>query len=147
MKPTTTWIVIADGARARVMQNDGPGKGVHAVQSMMFEGDHSSSSEIMADKPGRAFDSVGNARHAMEASADAHDGLKTQFVKQVASALEDRLDAYNRLILVAPPQALGLLRKALPAAVSGKVTGELGKDLTQLPNDELPSHLSNLLAL
>lgn len=147
MKPTTTWIVIADGARARVMQNDGPGKGVVAVQDMVFEGDHSASFDIMADRPGRAFDSVGHARHAMDPSSDPHDQLKAQFVKQIASALERRVDAYNRLILVAPPQALGLLRKSLSALVARKVTGELGKDLTHLPNAELSPHLGNLLAL
>jgi protein required for attachment to host cells len=147
MKPTTTWIVIADGARARVMQNEGPGKGVQAVQGLVFKGDHSPSIEVVADKPGRAFDSVGHGRHAMEPSLDAHDELKVKFVKQIAGALEGQVDAYSRLILVAPPQALGLLRKALPAAVAGKVTGELGKDLTHLPNSELPPHLDNLLAL
>ena len=147
MKPTTTWIVIADGARARVMQNEGPGKGVQLVQGLVFAGDHSSSIEVVADKPGRAFDSIGQARHAMEPSSDVHDELKVKFVKQIAAALEGQVDAYNRLILVAPPQALGLLRKALPAAVAGKVTGELGKDLTHLPNAELPPHLDNVLAL
>jgi hypothetical protein len=25
MKPTRTWVLIADGARARILQNDGPG--------------------------------------------------------------------------------------------------------------------------
>ncbi len=147
MKPKTTWIVIADGARARVLQNAGPGKGVVALQDLVFEGDHSASFDIMADKPGRAFDSVGHARHAMDPSSDPHDQLKAQFVKSVASALERRVDTYNRLILVAPPQALGLLRKSLSAPVARKVTGELGKDLTHLPNAELPPHLDSLLAL
>ena len=32
MKPTTTWILIADGARARLFANHGPGKGVEAVE-------------------------------------------------------------------------------------------------------------------
>lgn len=145
MKPTTTWIVIADGARARVLQNDGPGKGVLALTDLVFEGDHSTSSEIATDRPGRAFDSVGNARHAMDPTSDPHEQLKVQFVKHVARVLEHRADAYHRLILVAPPQALGLLRKSLPASVTRKITGELGKDLTHLPNSELPAHLGSLL--
>ena len=147
MKPIITWIVIADGARARVMRNDGPGKGVQAVQGLVFQGDHSPSSEIMTDKPGRAFDSVGNARHGMEPSQDPHDDLKSQFVRQVVGELETHIDAYDRLIIVAPPRALGLFRKERPAVVASKGTGELDKDLTHLPNAELPSHLGKLLAL
>lgn len=145
MKPTTTWIVIADGARARVLQNDGPGKGVVALKDLVFEGDHSTSSDIATDRPGRTFDSVGSARHAMDPPSDPHEQLKIQFVKHVASVLEQRGAAYDRLILVAPPQALGLLRKSLPASVARKITGELGKDLTHLPNTDLPSHLGRLL--
>ena len=147
MKPITTWIVIADGARARVMQNAGPGKGIGAVQGMVFEGDHASRVEIMADRPGRTFDSVGNARHAMEQSSDPHDELKAQFLKSIANTLQHHIDDYNRLILVAPPQALGLLRKSLPAAVTRKVTAELGKDLTHVTNADLAQHLKTVLAV
>ena len=147
MKPTTTWILIADGARARVVQNNGPGKGIEVLDGLTFEGDHASSSEIMADKPGRTFDSVGSSRHAMEPTSDPHAALKVQFINQVIGILESRFEQYDRLILVAPPETLGLLRKSLSPAVVDKVTGELGKDLTQLSNTQLPAHLSNLLPL
>lgn len=31
MKPTTTWILIADGARGRLFANRGPGKGLELL--------------------------------------------------------------------------------------------------------------------
>jgi protein required for attachment to host cells len=147
MKPTITWIVIADGARARVLGNAGIGKGLNALSDMVFAGDHASSSEIMADRPGRSFESVGKARHAMEASTDPHEALKVQFVRHLADALQQRCNEFDRLILVAPPETLGMLRKSLPATVSAKVVDEMHKDLTHLPNSELPSHLAEVLAL
>lgn len=147
MKSTTTWIVIADGARARVMQNSGPGKGVIAVEEMTFEGDHSLSSEVMSDRLGRAFDSVGRGRHAMSPSTDPHNHLKSEFLREIADALDSRADAFDRLILVAPPQALGLLRKLLSPVVVRKVKSELGKDLTHVPNADLPLHLEGVLAV
>ena len=130
MKPIKTWIVIADGARARVLENNGPGKGIDARPDLVFEGDTASSSEIMADKPGRTFDSIGNARHAMEPPTDPHESLKARFLKHVTTALEARITDYDRLILVAPPKALGMLRKALPPAIADKLHSELAKDLT-----------------
>lgn len=145
MKPIKTWIVIADGARARVIENKGPGKGIAALAGMEFEGDHASSGDIMADKPGRTFDSVGMARHAMEPTSDPHQQLKVQFVERIAATLESSFEDYDRLILVAPPETLGLLRKSLPAAVAAKVSGELGKDLTRTPFEALPSHLGIVL--
>jgi protein required for attachment to host cells len=147
MKPIITWIVIADGARARVMSNAGPGKGLEALDGMVFAGDHASSSEIMADKPGRSFDSVGNARHAMERTTDPHEALKMQFARQVCDALDRRADEYNRLVLVAPPEMLGLMRKTLKGALAEKVTGEMQKDLTHIPNGDLPGHLADVMVL
>ena len=38
MKPTTTWILIADGAHARLFANHGPGKGIEAVQGGVING-------------------------------------------------------------------------------------------------------------
>src|SRR6218665_1687876 len=59
MKPTVTWIVIADGNEAKIFEHRGPGKGLQAVPDMHFEQAPLKASEIMADKPGRSFSSAG----------------------------------------------------------------------------------------
>ena len=53
--------------------------------------------------------------------------------------------AYDRLVLVAPPTALGDLREALSDPVRSLVRAELDKDLTKIPVAELPSHLGAVL--
>ncbi len=127
------------------MQNRGPNKGLEALRDMVFEGDHAASREILADRPGRTFDSVGQGRHAMEPTSDAHAELKDQFARLIADRLAEHGSDFDRLVLIAPPEALGRLRSALPPAVAGKVTRELGKDLTHLPNSELPDHLADIM--
>ena len=47
----------------------------------------------------------------------------------------------KNLLLVAPPKALGLLRGKLSAAVKAVVSGEVGKDLTGFPVDQIEKHL------
>ena len=42
---------------------------------------------------------------------------------------------------MAPPQALDNLRAALGQHAKALVAGEVAKDLTNLPDHELPSHL------
>jgi protein required for attachment to host cells len=147
MKPTVTWIVIADGARARILSNTGPGKGLTPVEGAIFQGEHLPAREIMADKPGRTFESIGSARHAKEASSDPHELLKVEFLDTLASELIERDSEFDRLILVAPPHALGTLRKALNKPLENKVHAELRKDLTHIPNGELPRHLDAVIAL
>ena len=47
MKPTTTWILIADGAHARLFANHGPGKGIEALEAI--NGDHRPDHELVRD--------------------------------------------------------------------------------------------------
>ncbi len=149
MKPTTTWILIADGARARIFANHGPGKGIEAVDGGTFATDHRPDRDIMSDKPGRAFESVGDTRHAYEPRHDPHRELKRSFSGELADMLDEKLAAkvFDRVILVAPPAMLGDLRSALSAHLKAAVYAELDKDLTKTPEAELPQHLGAVLAV
>jgi protein required for attachment to host cells len=148
MKATRTWILIADGARARLLQNSGPGRGLHAVAGGVFEGDHAATHDIMSDRTGRTFSSTGPARSAIEAHSDPHRDLKRTFAHRLADALAEgfRKGAYDRLIIVAAPSALGDLRAALSKEVSAKVTAEVAKDLTKMPDTAVAEHLRDVLA-
>ncbi|NJO67721.1 MAG: host attachment protein [Rhodospirillales bacterium] len=67
MQPVLTWILVADGVRARLFVNKGVGKGIEPVDDQQFVGTNLPSREIGSDQPGRTFDSGGvGARHAME---------------------------------------------------------------------------------
>lgn len=149
MKPTTTWIVIADGARARLFVNRGPGKGIEAVEGGTLEGDHRPDREIMSDKPGRSFESVGETRHAIDPRTDPHRELKRAFAERITGMLDEQLAAksYDRVVLVAPPAMLGDLRAALSERVRAVVYAELDKDLTKTPVGELPQHLGAVMAV
>jgi protein required for attachment to host cells len=148
MKATRTWILIADGARARILKNDGPGKGLHALAGGVFRGEHASTHAIMSDRTGRTFSSTGPARSAIEAHSDPHRELKRSFVHRLADALADgwRKRAYDRLIIVAAPSALGDLRAALSHEVRAKVIAEVAKDLTKTPDAAVAEHLKDVLA-
>lgn len=147
MKKTVTWILVADGARARILKNEGPGKGLQAAVEEEFHRPVPKASEIGADRPGRSRDSTGGARHALDNPVDWHRFEKEKFAKEIAKILDqaNNAGAFDRLILVAPPKTLGDLRGALGAGTRKRITGELDKDLTQLTLGELPEHLAGLL--
>jgi protein required for attachment to host cells len=149
MKAITTWVLVADGARAKPFLPDRPGQGLVEVPDTGLEVAHAPTRDINADRPGRTFDRGGEGRHAKEPPTDPHREAKRKFARQVAELLQDGLNrgAYDRLVLVAPPQALGDLRGQLGKAVQAKVSGELGKDLTHLPVHELPQHIGAVLAV
>lgn len=149
MKKHITWVVVADGAHASIFQNDGPGKGIKATKHTQLHGDNRRSSEIASDAPGQVKSRTGISRRSMAEPTDPHRHAKHEFVEQVAEILseEQRKGAFERLILVAPPQALGDLRAALSSEVAEMITGELNKDLTHLPMPEIADHLGSVLAV
>ena len=149
MKPTRTWILIADGARARILVNDGPGHGLKALEGFEFSGDHSATHELVDDREGRSFSSHGHGRSAYEASTDPHRDLKTKFAHQLVGVLDNGLasNAYDRLVIVASPVTLGDLRAAMSDHVRAKIIGEVAQDLTKLPNAKVADHLKHVLVI
>jgi len=148
MKPRKTWILVADGARARILENEGPGTGLAPALNFNFAASHAPTRDYGADKPGRG-QSPGGGHHAKPPKVDWHCFEKHLFVKDVAKALEGALSdsAFDELVLVAPPKILGELRQALAEPVRSCVSGEVGKDLTHLTVHEMGEHLADKVRL
>ena len=144
MKPTRTWVVIADAARVRVFETRGKGSGLAVVPHLSLDAELAPTHALGTDQPGRSFDSVGSGRHAMESPSDPHREQKRQFARRIADALGEHQarKAFDRLVLVAPPVTMGDLRAALPDTVKATVAAELVADLTNTPAGELPHHLA-----
>jgi len=148
MKTVRTWILLASANRARVVLHEGPGHGVSEVAGLEMEVPAKQGKDIMADKPGRSFDSAGTGRHGMEMHTDPVRVERARFADEIVAMLEKhcRLGEFDRLAIVASPGMLGDLRKAMPKQLAGRIHAEVAKDLTAIPNDEVPAHLADLLA-
>jgi protein required for attachment to host cells len=150
MKKTVTYILVADGARARLYANLGVGKGLQPVSGATHRADlHHHDREILTDKPGRAYNSMGNSRSAMEPQTEWHRFEKHKFAREMAKVLDAAAasKSFDRLILIAPPATLGDLRMELSDSTRKLVTAELPKDLTRHAEHELPQHLGGVLAV
>ena len=150
MKPTKTWIVLADGDQAKIFEHDGPGKGLHIVKDVKLEQDHLTAQDIMADRPGRSYSSAGpGARSAVEYHSDPVAVRERRFVERLAQVLDDKHTegAFTRLVIAAAPTALGDLRPALSEAVKATIIAELPKDLTNIPTAKLAEHFDGLIAV
>lgn len=149
MKPSVTWVLIADGAQARILEYTGPSKGLVQVEGLKFEDAHLRTGEIMSDKPGRSFSSAGYGRSAMEQRTDPRDYRETEFLRSVAEVINKKAleNVFRKLVIAAPPQALGDLRKLLSPAATEKVSAEIPKDLTTVPILQLGKHFEGALGL
>jgi protein required for attachment to host cells len=146
-KASTTWVLVADGAKARVFSFDQGKRELDLVHEMGSEEARQKPSEILSDNEGRRFDTGPNQRSTVGAATDPQRYAKEVFSRDVASYLDKAATqhSYERLVLVAAPQMLGDLRSELSKPAASKVDGELAKDLTNLDQRELIAHLEEVL--
>ncbi len=140
MKTPTTWILVADGARARVIESNGPGAPLSVVKTFGNDDGRTKTEDLMTDKPGRVGESAKpNQQHGYEPRTDAHEQAEIEFLTEVAVDVNSAALAgkFDRLAVVAPPQALGRLRNALDSHASQRIVAELNKDLTKFSDDDI----------
>ena len=136
------WVVVCDGAKALVLQNAGSRMKPNLTAREVFEQPDRRDREISADKAGRAVNSVGETRSAME-QVDRHDQEEQRFLAQIADRLDKAVLAGETpsLIVVAPPRAIGILRRAYSSHVRQALRAEVEKDFVKLPVKEIERHL------
>jgi protein required for attachment to host cells len=136
------WVVVCDGAKALVLENAGNRKTPNLRTREVYEHDDPKTHELGTDKPGRSLSSVGNGHSAME-QTDWHDMEEQRFLAQLAARLDKAVLGGDTpsLIVVAPPRALGVLRKAFTSHVRQAIRAEVEKDYVKLPVDEIARHL------
>ena len=140
------WYVIADGGRARIVQKRNKQDAFDTSQEFVSADLHRATHELGTERPGRTRESATSARHAVQPRQDLHRAEKQNFVHEVAAVLNEasQRDEFDALVLVAPAHALGDLRQALDAPTQRKITAQLQKDLTKVPNADLSEHLADL---
>ena len=147
----TTWILVAHDAGARIFDNQGPGKGISLVEEVDHPEGRAKAGELDSDRPGRSFrkNSADPRRAAMSRSEGPRERVVASFARELAERLrQGRVSgAYERLVLVAPPRFLGLVRSSLDDPTAACVVGSLDKDLARSAEDVLISHLGEVIAV
>ena len=148
--PTTTWILVANGARARVLKSDGRGGGLEPALDEEMTGmalGHQTR-DLVSDQPGMTKDRAGQGMRRNDPPTEPQRHAKLEFARDVARMLTEAMNrgAYDRLVICAPPQALGDLRQEIAKNnVQGRVVGEVNKDLVKSSDDEVREHVSEFL--
>jgi protein required for attachment to host cells len=142
MKSIRTYILIADGARAHLLLSEGRGKALTEVPGSDIRIDLKPDHELSAERPGRVHESANVSRHAIERD-DLHRREKERFAQALAEGLDKRLAnrEYDRLVIAAAPETLGVIRSALSDKVKVVILAEVAKDLTKIPTPQIKLHL------
>ena len=109
---------------------------------------HQHDRELASDRPGRSYESVGGARHAIERENDPRWQEAVRFARRISCRLDDALrkGEFDELIVVAGPPFLGLIRSELSRPARERVVHEIRKDLVHGPVEALRKHLPSSAA-
>ena len=113
------WVLVADEFQARIFTREK--KFSELVEASSFENPvaRMKTGDVMSDRGGRSFDSGGQGRHSMDSDkANPKTESYPAFAKELAQAVSSGLQGkqFARLIVVAAPRFLGVLRPALESA-------------------------------
>ena len=138
--------LVADGEHARFLR-PAEDNALHAFETMNSATAHLRTSDLVSDRSGRSFESDSVTRHAHTPRHDPHDEAKKKFAHIVAARANalSAADAFHELVLVAPSHILSEIADALDQPAAARVTGRLAKDLTKVPEHDLPPHLKEWL--
>lgn len=131
-------VLVADGRKMLFFRNRGDRMAPNLEAETVKLQDNPADRDHSSDAPGRAFNSVGSHRSAME-QTDFHQLEEARFAVEAADMLKRRALAndFEKLIVVAPPTALGEMRKHYHKEVQSRLVGEIAKDLANHPVPEI----------
>jgi len=137
------WVVVCDGAKALVLENVGDEKFPNLKTKEVYEQEDPKTSDQGTDAPGRAINSVGANRSAME-QTDWHEEAERAFLGKLVDRLAAAAHAgeAKAMVLVAPPRALGVIRQRYTPALKAAIKAELDKDYVKLPVYEIEKQLT-----
>ncbi len=149
-----TRIVVADQAEARFYEIERSEEPLRLIGRLTDANARLHDRDFKSDRPGRVFDHAptGNQRrgavghHATGGERRPRKHEAELFARQIARELESARQEhrFDRLVLMAGAPFLGVLRSALPKAISALVVHEVPKDLLHEPESALRSHLVQL---
>ncbi|MGZ8312818.1 MAG: host attachment family protein [Allosphingosinicella sp.] len=148
--PHNSYVLVADGRKMLFFRNEGDAEFPNLEVERKRVDHNPPAREQGSDRAGRAFTSAGSPRTGSAVSAgannrsayeetDFHQLEEDRFAAQAAEMLNSRAlrNEYESLVVVAPPRTLGELRKHYHKEVEKRLVGEIPKDLTNLPVEEI----------
>ncbi|HXZ60586.1 MAG TPA: host attachment protein [Steroidobacteraceae bacterium] len=142
-------IVVANQAEAVFFDMESRGDEPRFTTRLSDSQAHLHDRDFKSDRPGRVFDHAPLAGGRRGATGHHGTGGERKprkheaelFAHRVAEQLLDAQSEFDRLVVIAAPAFLGLLRKALPRPVRSRVAAEVAKDLVNEAPAALRTHV------
>jgi protein required for attachment to host cells len=140
--PNNALVLVADGRKMLFFRNHGDEQQIDLRTEAHDEREDLKDRDYHTDAPGTQGQRFGDARPAME-ETDFHQQEEDRWVKEAAEELKRRVlkHDFDALAIVAPPKALGVLRKCLHKQVERRIVCTVNKEMSGRPIPDIEALL------
>jgi protein required for attachment to host cells len=140
----STWVLVAHRTGARLFEHKG--RELSLIQSIDHPAGRIEDHDLETG-PQRTFDRHAQGRQAADRGSSPHERAAVSFARDLAKVLEEGRSSkgVKRIVLVAEPHFLGLLRAELGTAVGALVSHTVPKDLYAVNASDVLGHLEGVL--
>jgi len=140
--PHNALVLVADGRKMLFFRNHGDEDQIDLRTEAHDARDERKDREIKTDAPGVVQQSFGSGRSTYE-EADFQQQEEDRWIKDAADELKERAlrNDFDALAIVAPPKALGVLRKCLHKEVEKRVICTVNKEMSGRPVPDIEALL------
>ena len=141
--PHNALVLVADGRKMLLFRNHGDENQIdlrtesHDARKEREDGD------IKTDAPGLVKQSAGFGRSTYE-EPDFHQQEEDRWIKDTADELKARAlrGDFNAVAIIAPPKALGVLKKSLHKEVERRIVCTINKEMSGRPIPDIETLLN-----
>ena len=137
--PHRALVLVADGTKILFLRNHGDQNQIDLRTESHDEREDRKDRELKTDSPGNApvlkASGGAEAHRPAYSETDFHQQEEDRWVKEAAEELKRRAlrNDYEALAVIAPPKALGTLRKELHKEVEKRIVLTLNKEMSGRP--------------
>lgn len=140
--PHHALVLVADGRKMLFFRNHGDENQIDLRTEAHDARKDRKDREIKTDAPGTVKQSAGYGRSTYE-EADYHQQEEDRWIKEAADELKSRAlrGDFEALAIVAPPKALGVLKKGLHKEVEKRIVCTVNKEMSGRPIPDIEALL------
>ena len=140
--PNNALVLVADGRKMLFFRNHGDENQIDLRTEAHDQREDRKDREIKTDAPGTMKQSGGFGRPAMD-ETDFHQQEEDRWIKDAADELKKRVlrNDFDALAIIAPPKALGVLKKKLHKEVQKRIVCTVNKEMSGRTTPEIEALL------
>ena len=145
--PHEALVLVVDGRKLLFFRNHGDESQIDLRTEAHDGREDRKDGEIKTDAPGTVKQSFGSG-HSTYEEPDFHQQEEDRWIKDAAEELKKRVlrNDFEALAIVAPPKALGVLRKELHKEVERRIVCTVNKEMSGRPVPDIEALLETATA-